>query len=106
MRGSTLDVFCGQSGPPRGTVLQQEDTMGRWFIATMVAVLLSGSAAMAQTSTSSPGMLPTSPLGIQGGRPVGPAGIPMGATGLATGGLSPLPSGTSIYGSSTGSNLP
>ncbi len=80
--------------------------MGRWFIATMVAVLLSGSAAMAQTSTSSPGMLPTSPLGIQGSRPVGPAGIPMGATGLATDGVSPLPSGTSIYGSSTGSNIP
>lgn len=68
--------------------------MKRLLLVTMLAALLSGSAAFAQTpSVSSPGVLPTSPLGVQGSRPVGPAGIPFGATELGTAGVSPAPFG-------------
>jgi hypothetical protein len=79
----------------------------RLLIATSLA-LLSGNAAVAQEmpSTSSPGMLSTSPLGTQGTLSVGPAGIPLGATELGTMGVSPMPFSAPLSGSTTGTPSP
>jgi hypothetical protein len=66
-----------------------ETTMVTKTAITLVCVLsLSGGAAFAQTDLPAPLGI-TSPLGIGPGSSVGPAGIPMGATELATPGLSP-----------------
>jgi hypothetical protein len=72
------------------------------IVATLLA-LLSSNSAFAQisgtdaTSGSALGIGQTSPLGVMGSSPsVGPIGIPLGATEFQPGGISPLPSGTSL----------
>ena len=67
--------------------------------AALAATLLGGSPAFAQVGgvgSPSPGMGLTSPFGMSAaaGGSVGPAGVPLGATELATPGLSPAPPGT------------
>src|ERR1700749_3644855 len=67
------------------------------FTIVLVAALLVCGAAQAQAPSISPG-LPlgiTSPLGIGPSAPVGPTGIPLGATHLGTPGGSPIMSGAS-----------
>ena len=61
---------------------------------TVAASLLGGSAALAQVGSMSTSPLgATSPLATGSGAPVGPVGIPLGATEMATPGISPaLPS--------------
>ena len=78
--------------------------MKPFLIAAVTWPLLCGSPALAQvgTVTTTPGSLSvTSPLGMGPGAPVGAAGIPLGATELATPGLSPTAAGTSALGSMT-----
>ena len=61
---------------------------------TVAASLLGGSAALAQVGSMGTSPLgATSPLATGSGAPVGPVGIPLGATEMATPGISPaLPS--------------
>jgi hypothetical protein len=67
----------------------------RHFLTTLAALLLGCGAAFAQMAppiVGAPAMGATSPLGVLGATSsVGPVGIPMGATELAPGGLSPGP---------------
>jgi hypothetical protein len=67
----------------------------RHFLTTLAALLLGCGAAFAQMAPAivgAPAMGATSPLGVLGATSsVGPVGIPMGATELAPGGLSPAP---------------
>ena len=67
----------------------------RHFLTTLAALLLGCGAAFAQMAppiVGAPAMGATSPLGVLGATSsVGPVGIPMGATELAPGGLSPAP---------------
>src|SRR5712691_8942016 len=75
--------------------------MQRLLIATMAAALLGCGSALAQVGGMgvSPGTSPlgmTSPLGIGPASPVAPAGVPLGATELASPGVSPSTSGTGI----------
>ena len=66
------------------------------LLLAMAATLLGCGAALAQVGgigTSPLGM--TSPLGIGPAAPVAPTGIPLGATELASPGVSPMTSGTS-----------
>jgi hypothetical protein len=70
--------------------------MTRLLLAAMAATLLGCGAAFAQVGgigTSPLGM--TSPLGIGPAAPIAPTGIPLGATELASPGVSPMTSGTS-----------
>jgi hypothetical protein len=82
----------------------------RAFLILMAAAawpLLSGSPALAQVGmvTGAPASLGvTSPLGIGPGAPVGATGIPLGATELATPGISPNAAGTAALGSMTASS--
>lgn len=67
------------------------------LIAAMLIVLLGCHPVSAQVGvmgSPTPGMGATSPLGITPGLPVPPAGIPFGATELASPGVSPAPSDT------------
>src|SRR2546421_6731366 len=85
-----------------------EPVMTRFAIAATAAVFLGCGSAFAQVGgmASSPGLLPlgmTSPLGIGPGSPVAPARIPLGATELASPGVSPLTSGASPMGATIGS---
>jgi hypothetical protein len=67
------------------------------IIATTLATLFGGNPVFAQVGgIGSPGMGPTSPFSMSaaGSASVGSAGIPLGATELATPGLSPAPPGT------------
>jgi hypothetical protein len=67
------------------------------IIAVTLATLFGGNPVFAQVGAiGSPGMGPTSPFGMSaaGSASVGPAGVPLGATELATPGLSPAPPGT------------
>ena len=67
--------------------------MIRFAIATTLAVLFGCGYAYAQVSPGPPlGM--TSPLGIGPGSPVAPVRVPLGATELASPGVSPTASGT------------
>jgi hypothetical protein len=71
--------------------------MRRILIAAMQAALFGCIPAFAQVGgmgSPTPGIGATSPLGMAPGSPVPPAGIPMGATELASPGLSPAPAGT------------
>src|ERR1700694_2761863 len=84
-----------------------EPTMTRFMMATTAAVLLGCASAFAQVGgmSFSPGSSPlgmTSPLGIGPGSPVAPAGTPLGATELASPGLSPMMFGASPMGATTG----
>jgi len=71
--------------------------MGRVLMAALLAVLFGCSAAFAQiTGTDSiPPLEATSPLGVGPGLPVAPTGIPLGATEMASPGMSPLTPGAS-----------
>ncbi len=63
--------------------------MRRLFIAA-IAIVLSGGLVLAQSPVGTPGMGATSPLGALGSPAAGsPTGIPLGATELDPGGLSP-----------------
>ena len=69
------------------------------IIAATLATLLGGTPVFAQVGgigNPPPGMGLTSPFGMSAatGGSVGPAGVPLGATELATPGLSPAPPGT------------
>src|SRR5882724_12425823 len=80
---------------------EEKSAMTRFFVAAMAAAVLGCGSAAAQVGAISPGSSPlgmTSPLGIGPGSPVAPTGIPMGATGLTTLGVSPTTSGTSPIG--------
>jgi hypothetical protein len=72
--------------------------MKRLAMAAMTAAFVACGTASAQvgaTGTSPPlGM--TSPLGIGAGSPVGPVGVPLGATELAAPGVSPSTFGTGV----------
>jgi hypothetical protein len=78
--------------------------MTRFIMATTAAALLGCGSAFAQVGgmSISPGLGMTSPLGIGPGSPVAPAGTPLGATELAALGLSPMMSGASPMGATTG----
>jgi hypothetical protein len=73
--------------------------MSRIVIAGMAVVLLGCNPSFGQvggTGNMAPGMGPTSPFGMSSAAgPVGAAGVPLGATELATPGLSPAPAGPS-----------
>jgi hypothetical protein len=71
--------------------------MIRTLIAAIATVPLGCGAAFSQIATGAPVPSPlgiTSPLGMAPGSPVPPAGIPMGATELASPGLSPAAAAT------------
>src|SRR4051794_5833852 len=71
--------------------------MTRIWISALTALLVGCGSAFAQISPGSPlGM--TSPLGIGPGSAVAPTGIPLGATELASPGVSPTTSGASPLG--------
>ena len=80
--------------------------MRPFLIAVVTSSLLGCSPAFAQVGmvTGTPAVLGvTSPLGIGPGAPVGATGIPLGATELATPGVSPSLAGTAALGSMTAS---
>src|SRR4051812_20372983 len=77
--------------------------MLRALTITGVIFLLGCGSSFAQVAPA-PGMGATSPLGTMNfNAPSGPIGIPLGATELNTGGLSPLASGTLCAGTATSS---
>jgi hypothetical protein len=87
---------------------EERPAMTRFLMAAMVAGLLSCGSAVAQIGGigTSPGASPlgmTSPLGIGPAPAVAPTGIPLGATDLASPGVSPMTSGISPLGPATGS---
>src|SRR4029077_2762211 len=72
--------------------------MKRLFIAAITTMLFGCGPAFAQIGTGAPGQSPvgiTSPLGIGPGLALPPARVPLGASGLATPGVSPTTFGTS-----------
>jgi hypothetical protein len=74
-----------------------EIIMRRVLVAAMQAALFGCIPAFAQVGgmgNPTPGIGATSPLGMAPASPVSPAGIPMGATELASPGLSPAAAGT------------
>lgn len=75
----------------------------RIAIAVIIGALLGASAASAQIGGSAPSPLGiTSPLGIGPSVPVAPTGIPLGATELASPGVSPMTSGVTPLDPATG----
>jgi hypothetical protein len=78
----------------------KKPTLTRSLIVAMTATLLVCSPAFAQMGDSgaAPGLGLTSPLGIGPGSPVAATGIPLGATELASPGVSPTVSGTTLSG--------
>jgi hypothetical protein len=78
----------------------KKPTLTRSLIVVMTAALLVCSPAFAQVGDSgaAPGLGLTSPLGIGPGSPVAATGIPLGATELASPGVSPTVSGTTLSG--------
>src|SRR5712672_2318960 len=78
--------------------------MRRFVTMAGIIFLLGGSSSFAQVSLA-PGMGLTSPLGTMNfNAPSGPLGIPLGATQLDTGGLSPVAGGTLCAGTATSSS--
>jgi hypothetical protein len=76
-----------------------EATVRRELIIAILATLLGCNPVFAQVGgmgSPAPGMGPTSPFGMSSATAgsVGPSGLPLGATELATPGLSPAPPGT------------
>src|SRR4029077_17744622 len=75
-----------------------EATVRRELITAILATLLGFNPVFAQVGgigSPTPGMGPTSPFGMSpAAGSVGPAGVPLGATELATPGLSPAPPST------------
>src|SRR3984893_4091700 len=93
----------------RGDAVRKRRAPMRYsLIAAVLPTLFVSNIAMAQVSgmaSPTPTMSATSPLGITSGSSVSPTGIPMGATEIASPGVSPLPTGsmgtTAMPGSST-----
>jgi hypothetical protein len=82
--------------------------MRRFLMAVMAAAFLGCGSTAAQVGGigTSPGASPlgmTSPLGIGPAPAVAPTGVPLGATELASPGVSPMTSGISPLGPATGS---
>jgi hypothetical protein len=71
----------------------QEVSMRRWLVIA-TAILISCGAAQAQTTMSTPGLRATSPLGMPGSMGSSGTGIPLGATEINPGGLSPVQGST------------
>jgi hypothetical protein len=74
-----------------------EATVRRELITAILATLLGCNPVFAQVAgigNPTPGMGLTSPYGMSSAGPVGAAGLPLGATELATPGLSPAPPST------------
>jgi len=76
--------------------------MSRYVLPIVLSVLLSCGSAMAQVAgQNDPGLASplgvTSPLGLGLGSPVAPTGLPMGATELATPGVSPPPGMSMVF---------
>jgi hypothetical protein len=92
----------GDDQPPQteGEAHHRSGTLTRSLIVVMTAALLVCSPAFAQVGDSgaAPGLGSTSPLGIGPGSPVAATGIPLGATELASPGVSPTVSGTTLSG--------
>jgi hypothetical protein len=82
--------------------------MQRASVVTLM-ILLGCGAAAAQSAPTLPGMGATSPLGMLGSNPAGGTGVPLGATEIDPGGLSPatscVPADPSILGTSTTSGI-
>jgi hypothetical protein len=72
--------------------------MTRFVMAATAAVLLGCSPTFAQVSPGLPPLGMTSPLGVGTGSPVPPVRVPLGATELASPGVSPMTSITSALG--------
>ena len=72
--------------------------MTRFVMTTTAALLLACGPAFAQVSPGLPPLSMTSPLGIGSAMPVPPARVPLGATELASPGVSPMTSVTSPLG--------
>ena len=108
---ATIFSRGGACGAAHGEVRcknEVEPTMTRFMIATTAAVLLGCGSAFAQVGgmNISPGPSPlgiTSPLGMGPGTRGALGGIPLGATPLASPGVSPMTSGASPMGPTTGS---
>src|SRR3982075_2007999 len=85
-----------------------EPMMTRFMMVTTAGLLMGCGSAFAQVGGMmgiSPGPSPlgmTSPLGIGPGSPVAPVRVPLGATELASPGVSPMTSGASPMGPTTG----
>jgi hypothetical protein len=76
--------------------------MSRYVLPIALSVILSCGSAMAQVAgQNDPGLASplgvTSPLGLGPGSPVSPTGLPMGATELATPGISPPPDMSMVF---------
>src|SRR6187399_1782123 len=72
-------------------------TMKRFLLITTASVLLCGQAFAQQAAVMpTPSLSATSPLGMVPSAPVGGTGIPLGATEIASGGVSPMPISSSI----------
>ena len=76
--------------------------MSRYFLPIALSVILSCGSAMAQVAgQNDPGLASplglTSPLGLGPGSPVSPTGLPIGATELATPGISPPPDMSMVF---------
>src|ERR1700738_5106750 len=95
------------SSVPRETLTPTQSrmtSMRRLLVTTTVSVFLGCNTALAQVTVGTGAPVPlgvTSPLGIGPGASVGVAGIPLGATEMATPGVSPTAAGTSALGSMT-----
>lgn len=76
------------------TRLKRRMPMRSSLIAAALPALLFCNVAMAQgIPAATPSLSPTSPLGLGTGSTVSPTGIPLGATELASPGISPAPTG-------------
>src|SRR6195256_5475987 len=95
------------SSVPRETLTPTQSrmtSMRRLIVTTTVSVLLGCSTAWAQVTVGTGAPVPlgvTSPLGVGAGASVGVTGIPLGATEMATPGVSPPAAGTSALDSMT-----
>jgi hypothetical protein len=113
-----VQTHCVRKSPPRETVAQlrgdaqtpdyrtttregSNTMLSKTTMALVAALILNGTPAFAQVGDMPAPIGMTSPLGIGLGSPVGPSGIPLGATEIATPGVSPPPLGTSTLGSGT-----
>src|SRR4030081_1043099 len=100
------------SSVPRETLTPTQSrmtSMRRLLVTTTVSVLLGCSTAWAQVTVGTGAPVPlglTSPLGMGTGASVGVTGIPLGATEMATPGVSPTAAGTSPLGSMTAGAWP
>src|SRR5712671_1293093 len=95
------------SSVPRETLTPTQSrmtSMGRLIVTATVSVFLGCSTTWAQVTVGTGAPVPlgiTSPLGMGPGASVGVTGIPLGATEMATPGVSPTAAGTSPLGSMT-----